>query len=304
MFPGNGNMKVGSLEEELRSEGLKPNKMLDEIERNIRLMEAGSSPTSASGLQEGTKVDRTLRDRGKTLVEDAPGNRVPPAGKTVVPENIDEMSDEELASFMESATREQLIEGLKLVKLRSAAARRMARRGPQYKRKLRANKKYARLHKSAIARHMKKRLAKAGGWSGLKAKRAKAGPRKQLRMGAEVLSTLREELGGVVSHDVSPFELAAIQGGYLCHQLGSIFEELGDAGAAEALYRVADFAADLSEEMEKTLSESDEEIPEALEHKLNSVLEASTKALAAWEKLGCPSLWEAMDEAEENAEAE
>jgi len=321
MFPGNGNMKVGSLEEELRSEGLKPNKMLDEIERNIRLMEAGSSPTSASGLQEGTQVDRTLRDRGKTLVENAPGNRVPPAGKrsaaalvlaSLAEDADDEVLDQAFESIdFETLTEAELVEfGGMLKRMKSAVQRRLARRGPAYKRKLRIAKVYARRHKGKIKRRMKKLLAKVGGWSVLKKLRSMTGKGKrrsyQKADRDDVLANLREELSGssAVESGTSPFEIAAIQGGYLCHQLGEIFEELGDAGAAEALYRVADFAADLSEEMERTLTESDEEIPEALEHKLNSVLEASTKALAAWEKLGCPSLWEAADEAEENAEAE
>lgn len=303
MFPGNGNMKVGSLEEELRAEGLKPNKMLDEIERNIKLMEAGSTPVSTSGLPEGATEDRTLHERGKKLTED--GNPDSDSDTEVSDKDLEEMDEAELATFMEHASREQLVEkAAKMVRRTTTRSeRRKAHRGPEYRQQLRKQKRAKRRGKAKRNRMTRLKIRRAGGYKAVAKKRAKAGPHRMLRFDTDVVDNLREELEALEhqtpeTSGVNPYEVAAIQAGALCLEMADIFEALGDEGASEALMRVHEFAWDLSEEMEKSLTEDQDDIPEEMETKLQTVLEATTKVLAAWEKLGSPSIWEAMEQAE------
>lgn len=277
-------LKIRSLSEELMDEGLNPDKVLGEIDKNIAMMEAGPNPVSVSGLPAGDESPRTLGALGATMVEDAPKPTEDPGVETKVEADLSE---------------EELEEALKLKKMLSKAKRAMKRKGAKYKRKLRKARIYARRNKAKIKRSAKKFLRKVGGWAKLKKKRAVAKKgNKQLRTGLDVLSNLAEELEASTSTEIeestnSPYMGAVIDAGWLCHMLGDIFECYGDERAAEALFRVGDFSADLSESLE-SLTE-DEDLDEDQEAEVKRVLEAAQKALSAWEELGSPTLPEAIE---------
>lgn len=271
--------KVRPLAEELMEEGLHPDKVLGEIDRNIALMESGPHAVSASGLPAGTKTPRTLSEVGKGLIAE---NEEP---------EVDEGED--------------LDEAVKGKRMKSKAQRAKNRRGAAYKRKLRKAKMYKRRNKAKIKRARKKAIRKAGGAKALAKKRAAAAKsNKRLQItGLDVLANLAEELeangAGQESTHVSPYAEAVLDAGYLCHLLGEIFECYGDDRAAEALFRVGDYAAGLSEALD-SLTE-DEDLTEDQEADVKRVLEATQKALAAWEQLGSPTLPEAIEAMDEDA---
>lgn len=269
MFNG---LKVRPLSEELMEEGLNPDKVLGEIDRNIRLMEGGPSPVSVSGLPAGTKTPRSLGEVGKSMIESAPQPKLDDG--------------------------EGLDEGVKAKRMKSKAQRAKARRGPKYKRQLRKAKMYKRRHRAQLRRQRIKAIRKAGGSKKYREKQQRAAAsnkRLSIVTGLDTLSNLAEELEqaeGRVNF-VSPYTEAVLDAGWLCHLLGEIFECYGDERAAEALYRVGDYAAKLSESFEG-LTE-DQDLTEDQEAEVKRILEAAQKALAAWENLGCPTLPDALD---------
>lgn len=283
---------IRSLDEELVSEGLDPDKVLGEIDRNIALMDQARPLVGAK-----REAPRALRTESANEVQD---DVEEPA---VFGEDDD--SDEEFAidgddldgvEFSEDDDDEDLEEGLKLKKMRGAAMRAKARRGPKYKKKLRMAKLYAKKFKAKIKRARAKVIRMAGGAAAYAKKAAMAHKaKKRLVMGMEELASLAEELEseGVATQEFSQYQEAAIDAGWLCTMLGEVFSCYGDFRAADALFGVAERSIGLSEDL-VTVSD-EEDLSEDQEEALTKLLSATQRALAAWESLGSPTLSEAVE---------
>jgi hypothetical protein len=283
------NINVRPLSEELEGIGLDPDKVMDDIERNSGLVEqyAGSPPTSDA-----------VRPRLMTEDEDSDSDS----------DEFDLDDDEEIVEWDgEDLDDDEDLEflGEKIVRkkkgYREDPSGKMVKVSIQQKRKEKSERRkkkgsrrtaarlYAKRFKSKIKRR-RKRLAKSG-------KQKKGFIVRQEGVAAQ-LQQLREELeeSTVNTGEVTPYEEAATNAGYLAWLLGECFEAMGDVDTGQMLYTMSDSAADLSEEIENVGGELDE----ALEAKLASLLEGVTKALATHEEIGSPSLSESIEMGVEN----
>lgn len=281
------NIKVRPLSEELESIGLDPDRVMGDIERNSGMLEehAGSPPTSEAVrpqlLSEETDVDDDGDIEGIDFDDDA-----------IVEWDGGEIGDDEELQFLgEKVVRVKAgyrvdpksgkLKKVKKSELRKEKTKRMKKRG-----KLRtAAKMYRKRFKTKIKKRQK-RIKRSG--------KQKKGFRVRVEgTVGDQLQQLREDLeqSDVNTGEVTPYEEAAINAGWLARLLGECFEAMGDVEAGEMLYRMSDSAADLSESIEAVNGELDED----LEAKLTSLLEGVTKALATHEEIGSPSLFESIE---------
>lgn len=281
------NIRVRPLSEELEGIGLDPDRVMNDIERNAGLLEQHfGSPPSSEAVR-----GRLLED----AAQDEPGDELDDDDTEL------DLDEDEMSLFDEAEVLDERIvvhkkgfrkdpETGKMVKVsiqqkRKEKAARMEKKGS-----LRAAARaYRKRFKTKIAKRRKK-LAK---------KPVKKGMIRRMESTAAArLSQLREELetSSINIGEVSPYEEAAINAGWLALLLGECFEAMGDVEAGEMLYAMSDSAAALSENIEALEGEMDE----ATEAKLASLLEGVSKALATHEDLGSPSLFEAIEMGAEN----
>jgi hypothetical protein len=286
------NIRVRPLSEELEGIGLDPDHVMDDIERNAGLLEQhfGSPPSSEAVrgrlVEEETEVEAEAQAELADFDDD---------------DTELDLDEDETSLFDEAEVLDERIvvrkKGMrkdpktgKLVKV-SIQQRRQEKRARMEKRgSLRAAARaYRKRFKTKIAKR-RKRLAK---------KPAKKGMIRRMESTAVArLSQLREELetSSINTGEVTPYEEAAINAGWLALLLGECFEAMGDVEAGEMLYAMGDSAAVLSENIEALEGELDE----ATEAKLAALLEGISKALATHEDLGSPSLFESIEMGAEN----
>ena len=270
------DVHVRPLHEELSEIGLDPDKIMADIEHNAGVLSEGGNPLT-SGARLVTEADENDFVQDELEFDD------------VDDDELDEDDDELDEAIKMKRTGFKEVDG-KLVRVTKAEKQKAKISRKKRKGKARAAQKmYRKRFKRKIAKR-RKMLAKKGP--------ARKGFRRQFNSATMELANLREELenSGAVDGEVTPYVEAAVNAGYLSALLGEIFECVGDQEAGEMLYTMSDSAADLSEAIEANGGELDE----ATEGKLTSLLEGVSKALAAHENLGSPSLFEAIDMGIEN----
>jgi hypothetical protein len=308
---------VRPLAEDLGEFGLDADTVMGDIERNIGLVEDFQAPSGAiPEVPDPFKQteDDDAADAGGDADDEIDADGFAFQGEDEDEDDdgdyIDEDDDIDIDALTEEVIEEmglagmQLDEGVfKAIKkkiksaLQKAKARiaRMRRRGKARK----AAKAYRKTHKRMIAKRRAKRIKKFG--AKMLAKLHKAGKRVMMMhdeppAGMAKLAELREELSesgaGDIAGEVLLPEETTLNAGWLAVKLGEIFEAMGDAEAGEMLYSISDSAAKLSEELEGV---SEEDMTEEAEEKLQKIVEATAKALATYEDLGSPSLFEALD---------
>lgn len=285
------NINVRPLSEELEGIGLDPDKVMGDIERNSGLLEshAGSPPASDAVRPLYEEVEAADGDFEDNFDDDDGEEGIIEWDGT----DLDE--DEELEFLGEKIVRRRKGYRLdkstgKMVKVKTSEKRKERARRMKTRGKTRAaSRMYYKRKKSKIKRR-RKRLEKSG-------KQKKGFIVRQEGVAAQ-LSQLREELeqADVNTGEVSPYEEAALNAGWLAMLLGECFEAMGDVEAGEMLYAMSDSAADLSESIEDAAGDLDED----LETKLTSLLEGVAKALATHEEIGSPSLFESIEMGAQN----
>lgn len=275
------DVHVRPLHEELSEIGLDPDKIMNDIEHNAGVLSEGGNPlTSGARLVTEADEDDFVQDELEFDDDDELGEDV--EDELEFDDDLDEAVKMKRTGFKE-------VDG-KMVRVTKAEKQKAKIRRKKEKAKARAAQRmYRKRFRRKIAKR-RKMLAKKGP--------ARKGFRRQVSSASMELANLREELESVsaVDGEVTPYVEAAVNAGYLSALLGEIFECIGDQEAGEMLYTMSDSAVDLSEAIEANGGELSEEF----EPKLTSLLEGVSKALAAHENLGSPSLFEAIEEGIEN----
>jgi len=299
------NIKVRPLSEELEGIGLDPDRVMDDIERNSGLLEqhAGSPPSSEAvrplyeedlggggdnGGSDGDDIEIVLGEGVNSIDE----GLVEWDGDDLQEGEEIEYLGEKLVKVKKGYRMKDVGGKKKLVKITKSEKRKEKRQRMKKRGKLRtAARMYAKRFKTKIKKR-RARLKKKGS-----AGKGRMWRNENVAVAAQ-LQQLREELeaSDVNTGEVTPFEEAAINAGWLALLLGECFEAMGDTEVGEMLYRMSDTAAGLSEEIEAAGGE----MSEALEGKLTSLLEGVTKALATHEEIGSPSLFESIQMGVEN----
>jgi len=284
---------VRPLEEDIESLGLDPNKIIGDMDRNCKLVEEWSTAPLGG---EGVREDPLQEDCGCGDIYQEVGSDSAPSDVYEEVDDDDEDIDGEPETMDEALKRRKkgyrMDASGKMVKvskqqLRKEKAARRKKRGALKA----ASRLYRKRFKSKIAKRRKMRKGKT--------KKGFIVRQESVNIQAsDRLSQLKEDLESTSTNtgDVSEYEDAALNAGYLAHLLGECFEAIGDQSIADMLYTMSDTGATISEEIEANGGE----LSESIEEKLNGLLEGVSKAMAAHEDLGQPSLHESIGMGIEN----
>lgn len=270
------------LDNELKEFGINPDVFIESIERSTQ-MDVRTAAHDASGLHvsERSRAPLSLREASEAIVLDT---KPDPAG---------DPQDEafKLVKRKLKTAKDKVLRRLKRLKNRAKRST-IARASRQY---------YKRM-KRKISKKMKKLRAKFGGGAGLS--KVRAGGRKRiLSTGMDRVATLHEDLNRLSASveaaveppldesKVSDYAYAALQAGQVSALLADRFELYGDTAAAEALNRLSDVAADLSEDLDV------EDPPAEAVEKLDRVMRGVIRALKTFEEIGSPSLVDLIESA-------